>query len=96
MDRSARVLSRGEIGVQRFNYGDPNVKSSKRIVDATSAGEGETHARAHVSVCPNQQMHLRVGNVCLHLCRHDFRQLANAVIEAMAALEAGQSRAIVH
>jgi hypothetical protein len=53
------------------------------------------HANAHISICPNQQMHLRVGNVCLHLCRRDFCQLAKAVMETLTTLEAGERRAIL-
>ncbi len=53
------------------------------------------HAQAHISVCPNQEMHLRIGNVCLHLCKHDFRELAKAVMNAVATADDSERSAIL-
>lgn len=60
-----------------------------------SSGPAAVHAAAHISLCPNEQMHLRIGNVCLHLCRRDFCHLARAVMDALANIEASERRAIV-
>jgi hypothetical protein len=45
---------------------------------------GALHAEVHIDLCPNDSLHITIGNICLHLCQQDFLQLAQAVQEAMA------------
>ncbi len=59
------------------------------------AGTDGVHATVHIAICPNQQLHLRIGSACLHLCRKDFVQLAKAVMETMTTLEADERKAIL-
>ncbi|MEW6296593.1 MAG: hypothetical protein AB1671_02485 [Thermodesulfobacteriota bacterium] len=42
------------------------------------------HTEVHIDICPNDVLHVKIGNICLHLCRKDFLQLARAVAEAAA------------
>jgi hypothetical protein len=37
------------------------------------------HVEVHIDLCPNDVLHIKIGNICLHLCRQDFLQLAQAV-----------------
>ncbi len=60
-----------------------------------SEARGCGHVHAHVSICPDDQMHLRVGNVCLHLCRRDFCQLAREVMNTVAKMDAAERRLVV-
>ena len=46
----------------------------------------ESHIEAHIDLCPDHSFHMKVGNVCLHLCRKDFLQLARAVARAVMQL----------
>ncbi|MCS6926264.1 MAG: hypothetical protein NZ578_10245 [Candidatus Binatia bacterium] len=39
----------------------------------------EVHVEVHIDLCPNDVLHIKIGNICLHLCRQDFLQLAQAV-----------------
>src|SRR5687768_4049178 len=50
---------------------------------------GESHIEAHVDLCPDHSFHMKIGNVCLHLCRKDFLQLARAVAQAVTQLPSG-------
>lgn len=59
------------------------------------AGPGAIHAHAHITLCPEQEMHVRIGNVCLHLCRRDFCHLARAVMDALATMSAAERRSII-
>jgi hypothetical protein len=54
-----------------------------------SARPDEAHIDAHIDLCPDHSFHLKVGNVCLHLCRKDFLQLARAVAGAVTQLPPG-------
>ncbi len=44
---------------------------------------GAAHTEVHIDLCPNDSLHITIGNICLHLCQEDFLQLARAVREAM-------------
>jgi hypothetical protein len=46
----------------------------------------EAHIEAHIDLCPDHSFHMKVGNVCLHLCRKDFLQLARAIVRAVEQL----------
>jgi hypothetical protein len=39
----------------------------------------EVHVDVHIDLCPNDVLHIKIGNLCLHLCQQDFLQLAHAV-----------------
>ena len=39
----------------------------------------EIHIDVHIDLCPSDVLHIKIGNICLHLCRQDFLQLAQAV-----------------
>jgi hypothetical protein len=43
------------------------------------AADDELHVEVHIDLCPNDVLHVTIGNICLHLCRKDFLQLAQAV-----------------
>jgi len=45
----------------------------------------------HIALCPDDVLHLTVGNVCLHLCRQDFLRLAQALSEAAAQMTAADA-----
>jgi len=47
---------------------------------------GDSHIEAHIDLCPDHSFHLKVGNVCLHLCQEDFLQLAHAIARAAEQL----------
>lgn len=51
-----------------------------------SSQNGESHVEAHIDLCPDHRFHMKVGNVCLHLCRKDFLQLARAIVRAVEQL----------
>lgn len=44
---------------------------------------GALRTEVHTDLCPNDSLHITVGNICLHLCQQDFPQLAPAAREAM-------------
>lgn len=46
------------------------------------------HAEVHIDMCANDVLHIKIGNICLHLCRKDFLQLARVLAEAAAQLSA--------
>lgn len=46
------------------------------------------HAEVHIDVCPNDVLHVKIGSICLHLCREDFLQLARALGAGAAQLSA--------
>jgi hypothetical protein len=48
----------------------------------------ELHTEVHIDLCPNDVLHIKIGNICLHLCRPDFLQLAQAVRAAADQLTA--------
>jgi hypothetical protein len=48
----------------------------------------ELHAEVHIDLCPDDVLHVKIGNICLHLCRQDFLQLAQAVRAAADQLTA--------
>ncbi len=52
----------------------------------SSAQHGEAHIEAHVDLCPDHKLHMKVGNIGLHLCRKDFLQLAQAIVKAVEQL----------
>ncbi len=57
--------------------------------------EETLHTEVHVSLCPNDAVHLKIDNICLHLCRQDLVHLARALGEAAERLSApggGQDR----
>lgn len=39
----------------------------------------DVHVDVYIDLCPNDVLHIKIGNLCLHLCRQDFLQLAQAV-----------------
>lgn len=39
----------------------------------------EVHVEVHIDLCPNDVLHIKIGNICVHLCRQDFLQLVQAV-----------------
>jgi hypothetical protein len=50
----------------------------------------DTHVEVHIDLCPNDVLHIKIDNICLHLCRQDFLQLAHAVTQT--ADQIGASR----
>lgn len=51
------------------------------------------HAEVHIHVCPNDVLHVKIGNICFHLCRKDFLQLARTIGAVAAQLSAIAVRA---
>lgn len=49
------------------------------------------HTEVHIDLCPNDSLHITIGNICLHLCQQDFLQLAQAVLEATEQIPRCQS-----
>ncbi len=41
----------------------------------------EKHTEVHITLCPNNSIHIKIDNICLHLCRHDFLRLARTLRE---------------
>jgi hypothetical protein len=52
---------------------------------------GALHTEVHIDLCPNDSLHITIGNICLHLCQQDFLQLAQAVREATEQIPRCQS-----
>lgn len=44
---------------------------------------GALHTEVHIDLCPNDSLHITIGNICLQLCQQDFLQLAQAVRKVM-------------
>lgn len=49
------------------------------------------HTEVHIDLCPNDSLHITIGNICLHLCQEDFFQLARAVRDVMDQIPRQQS-----
>lgn len=71
------------------------MERSSHQTNGPSEGPTAVHAHTHIALCPNEQLHVRVGNVCLHLCRRDFCQLARAVMDTLATMEMTERKAII-
>jgi len=46
----------------------------------------ETQVEAHIDMCPDHSLHMKVGNICLDLCRKDFLQLVCTIVRAVEHL----------
>jgi hypothetical protein len=55
----------------------------ENVMQGQASQSGDSHIEAHIDLCPDHSFHMKVGNVCLHLCRKDFLKLARAVARAV-------------